>query len=196
VGLELESLARPLAWRELFGDDRPVEMEIGVGKGTFLVEQAKARPEVHFVGIEWSRVYWEYASDRLRRQACFNVRIFRAEALSFLSDLVADSSLAAIHALFPDPWPKRRHHKRRLFQASFVRQLERALEPGGRLQVVTDHEDYFRQVRDLLASSLLRPAEFVPAVAAAEGELAGSNFERKYRRDGRPLFALAAVKPL
>lgn len=195
LGVELEELERPLAWRQLFGGEASVEMEIGVGKATFLADQARARPEVHFVGIEWSRAYWEYACDRLRRQGYLNVRVVRAEALAFLRDFVVDASVAAIHALFPDPWPKKRHHKRRLFQEPFLAQIVRVLAPGGRLQLLTDHADYFKQIRDLAARSLLRPTEFVPPATSADGELAGSNFERKYRREGRPLFALAAMKP-
>jgi len=194
MGVELAELARPIVWRELFGRERPVEVEIGVGRGTFLAEQARACPQIDFLGVEWSRAYWEYACDRLRRHGCLNARVARAEALAFLSDFVADASVSVIHALFPDPWPKKRHHKRRLFQEPFLRQVERVLVPGGRLQVITDHPEYFKQLEELVRGSRLRPTAFIPRLTAAEGELAGSNFERKYRRQGRPLFALAATR--
>ena len=72
IGLDVETLPRPIDWRELFGNENPVEIEIGMGKGTFLTEQAKARPEVNFFGIEWARLFWRYASDRLRRSGCTN----------------------------------------------------------------------------------------------------------------------------
>src|ERR1700681_3572530 len=93
VGLDVDVLPRPIIWRDLYGNDHPVEMEIGMGKGTFLTEQAKARPEVNFLGIEWARWYWRYASDRLRRNGCLNVRAIRAEAGYFLSEFVPPASL-------------------------------------------------------------------------------------------------------
>ena len=95
IGLEVETLPRPIDWPALFGNDHPVEMEIGMGKGTFLTEQSKARPETNFFGIEWARWFWKYASDRLRRNGCLNARAVRAEAggIAGLKRLVADLSL-------------------------------------------------------------------------------------------------------
>src|SRR5579862_2965733 len=92
VGVTIESLAKPIVWKELFGNDHPVEMEIGIGKGTFLLEQARARPQINFFGIEWANWFWKYASDRLRRAACGNARTVRSEALFFLREFVPDQS--------------------------------------------------------------------------------------------------------
>jgi tRNA (guanine-N(7)-)-methyltransferase len=122
----------------------PVELEIGMGKGTFLTEQAKARPETNFFGIEWARWFWRYASDRLRRNGCTNARTVRAEASFFLSEFVPAESLAVVHIYFPDPWPKERHKKRRLIQDKFLPRPPRAAA-GGRLQVVTDHKGYWEE---------------------------------------------------
>src|SRR5213075_2754924 len=94
IGLDVEKLPRPLNFSELFGNDHPVEIEIGIGKGTFITEQAKARPEVNFLGIEWARWFWRYASDRIRRAGCVNVRTVRAEAGFFLAEHVAEASLS------------------------------------------------------------------------------------------------------
>src|SRR6476619_106094 len=96
IGLDVDALARPLRFSELFGNDHPVELEIGMGKGTFLVEQARARPEVNFFGIEWARWFWRYASDRLRRNGCDNARTARVEALFFLSEHVKDASVSVL----------------------------------------------------------------------------------------------------
>src|ERR671912_221895 len=98
VGLDVDALPRPIDWREMFGNDRPVELEIGMGKGTFITEQARARPEVNF----------------------------------FVTEFLRDESLSVLHVYFPDPWPKARHHKRRLIQDPFLRQAERVLVPHGR----------------------------------------------------------------
>src|SRR5271170_670129 len=97
IGLDVETLARPIVWTELFGNDHAVELEIGTGKGTFLVDQARARPEANFFGVEYARWFWRYASDRLRRNHCLNARTIRAEALFFLREFISDGSLAAAH---------------------------------------------------------------------------------------------------
>jgi len=194
VGLESESLSRPIDFAALFGNVNPVELEIGMGKGTFLTEQSKARPDVNFFGIEYARWFWRYASDRLRRSGAKNVRTIRAEASFFLHEYVADASISVMHIYFPDPWPKARHHKRRLIQAPFVKEIERVLVRGGRLQVVTDHKDYFEQIEPVLAASNLRVIEYARPGSANEGEFVGTNFERKYRREGRPFYAIAAIR--
>ena len=196
VGLNPDELPRPIVWRDLFENDHPVELEIGMGKGTFLTDQAKARPEVNFFGIEWASWYWRYASDRLRRHGCLNARTVRAEALFFLREHVADASLAVLHVYFPDPWPKSRHHKRRLIQEPFLKQAERTLVAGGRLQIVTDHKGYWEKNIE----PLVRAAEGFTVVdynrpgSANDGEFVGTNFERKYQREGRPFYAIAAVR--
>src|SRR5918993_3784963 len=86
VGLDVDALPRPLVWRDVFGNDHPVELEIGMGKGTFLTEQAKARPETNFFGIEWANWFWRYASDRLRRNGGAKSRTVRGQASCFLTE--------------------------------------------------------------------------------------------------------------
>jgi tRNA (guanine-N7-)-methyltransferase len=174
-------------WHELFGNDHPVELEIGIGKGTFLTDAAKARPEVNFFGLEYARWFWRYASDRLRRNNCRNARTARAEAGYFVREFVADGSLAVVHIYFPDPWPKKRHHKRRLIQAPFLLQVQRILKPGGRVQIVTDHEEYFRQMEEVVGGSPLKVVDY------AAGEV-GTNFERKYRKEGRKFYEIGAIR--
>ena len=105
VGLDVETLPRPLDWGLVFGNDHPVELEIGSGKGTYLTDQAKARPDVNFFGIEWANWFYRYAADRLRRNGCLNARMVRAEALFFLNEFVPGDSLSVLHVYFPDPWP-------------------------------------------------------------------------------------------
>lgn len=196
IGLDIEALARPIDWREMFGNDHPVELEIGMGKGTFITEQAKARPEVNFFGIEWARWFWRYASDRLRRNGCLNARTVRAEASYFLNEFVPTGSVSVLHIYFPDPWPKARHHKRRLIQEKFMPLMQRILIPHtGRVQIVTDHQDYFEQIQNEVSrANGLKIIEYNRPGSAGQGEYVGTNFERKYRREGRPFYALAAVR--
>jgi tRNA (guanine-N7-)-methyltransferase len=117
-----------------------------------------------------------------------------ADAGRFVAETVADGCLSAVHAYFPDPWPKKRHHKRRLLQGPFLEQVERVLVRGGRLQVVTDHQDYFSQIEQVFRESSLELTDFRSPGSTENEELVGSNFERKYRREGRPFYSIAAIK--
>jgi tRNA (guanine-N7-)-methyltransferase len=194
IGLNPDTLPRPIDWAAMFGNDHPVEMEIGMGKGTFITHAAKANPAHNFFGIEWANWFWRYASDRLRRNGCLNARTVRSDAAFFVRELVPDASLAVLHIYFPDPWPKKRHHKRRLIQEPFLKQVERILVPGGRLQVVTDHKEYYEQIETVIKGSNLTPVEYNRPGQANEGEVVGTNFERKYIAQGRPFYSIAAVK--
>jgi tRNA (guanine-N7-)-methyltransferase len=195
VGLDPDSLPKPLDWSTLFGNDHPVELEIGMGKGTFLTSASETNPTHNFFGIEWARWFWRYASDRLRRHGCTNARTVRAEANFFLTEYVPSESLSVLHIYFPDPWPKARHHKRRLIQPAFMPLVQRVLVPGGRLQVVTDHQGYWEEnIEPSVRGSGLKVVDYNRPGSAGEGEFVGTNFERKYRREGRPFYAIAAVK--
>ena len=195
IGLNVETLPKPIGWAALFGNDHPVEMEIGMGKGTFLTEQAKARPDTNFFGVEWANWFWRYASDRLRRNGCTNARTVRAEASFFLTEFVPEESLSVLHIYFPDPWPKARHHKRRLIQPKFFPVMTRVLAPGARVQIVTDHKGYFDEnIEPTIRGSGLTVVDYSRPGSAGAGEFVGTNFERKYAREGRPFYAIAAVK--
>jgi tRNA (guanine-N7-)-methyltransferase len=185
IGLVVETLPHPIVWPELFGNDHPVELEIGMGKGTFLTEAAKTRPETNFFGLEYANWFWRYASDRLRRNHCANVRTARAEAGYFIKEFVGSGSVSVVHIYFPDPWPKKRHHKRRLIQPAFLLEMRRILTPGGRVRIVTDHAEYFQQIQEVLATSPLKKLEDISTEV-------GTNFERKYIREGRAFFGLVA----
>jgi len=190
-----ESIPRgPIDLATVFGNGRPVEVEIGTGKGTFLVARAEARPEVNFLGIEYARAYCRYAADRFRRHGLANVRMVHTDAAHFFKVCLGDASVWRVHVYFPDPWPKRRHHRRRLIQPPFVADVKRVLRPGGQLIVVTDHMDYFRWIgRVLLNAPGLAPVP-VPRMTDAEGQIVGTNFERKYITQDRPSYAIARMR--
>ncbi len=176
--------------------ERALELEIGSGKGTFLVNQAAACPQTDYIGIEYAKAYWRHAADRCRRHGLTNVRLVHTEAAYFVRNYVGDGVLRQVHVYFPDPWPKSRHHKRRLIQASFLRELHRVLEPTGAVRLATDHSGYFQWMLDHAneVSDLFEQEPFESPDAAGDGELVGTNFERKYRREGRPFHATVLRK--
>ncbi|MEM6562571.1 MAG: tRNA (guanosine(46)-N7)-methyltransferase TrmB, partial [Planctomycetota bacterium] len=185
----------PIDWADLFDNANPVEIEIGCGKGTFITQQATTRTDTNFFGLEWARFYYRYTADRLRRNGCSgNARMARAEANWFLTELVPNASVDAVHIYFPDPWPKARHNKRRLIQPAFLEIVERVLVPGGRVQIVTDHQDYWAHIEPTVDASNLRRVDYRNYGSAGAGEVVGTNFERKYIEEGRTFNAIAAVK--
>ncbi len=185
----------PIDFAALFGNTRPVELEIGSGKGTFLLHRARARPEVNFLGIEWANAYCHLAADRMARWGLSNVRMLRADAAAFVRKRIPDHSLQRIHIYFPDPWPKQRHRKRRLLQRPFVELIYHKLCIGGQLAVVTDHRNYARQIAWVIFGQRGFATVPLPRMhGAADGEVVGTNFERKYIAQGRQVFALAVMK--
>ena len=184
----------PRAWFE--HADRPFEIEIGTGKGTFLVQQAPLRPQVNYLGIEKTLAFYRYAADRARRRALANVRILWADAGEFLRFWCADGVTAVVHLYFSDPWPKKRHHKRRVVQDRALAELHRVIEPGGELRLVTDHDELWAWYEDHARrhGHLFERRPFDRVESAGAGEIVGSNFERKYRTEGRPFHAMTLAR--
>jgi len=182
----------PFDFAALFGNSRPVELEIGCGKGGFLLRQAKAHIERNYFGIEWANEFFKYAADRMARWGLANVRVARTDARDFVIRRVRRKSLAALHVYHPDPWPKKRHHKRRLFSAEFIAAAVAALAPGGRWAIQTDHAEYFEIIRGLTsARPELEPVAFDDPEFGTVGERTETNFETKYLKEGRAIYRLA-----
>ncbi|MBK8270635.1 MAG: tRNA (guanosine(46)-N7)-methyltransferase TrmB [Planctomycetes bacterium] len=182
--------------RELFEDgERPIELEIGCGKGAFLLRQAQAHPQRNFLGIEWANKFYKFAADRMARWGLGNVRIMRTDAREFVMTRLAAECLSALHIYHPDPWPKKKHLRRRLIQPPFLDAAIRVLRPGARLALQTDHADYFEQMK--LVTAARHDLIAVPFEDDEHGSVDGSiktNFEIKYLREGRPIYRLAFRK--
>ncbi len=188
----------------------PFEIEIGSGKGTFLVQQAEQDPGVNYLGIEWAGEFFRHAADRVDRHHLPNVRVLYADATEFLRYRVPTGIVRVVHLYFSDPWPKRRHHKNRVVQDRFLIDVWRVLAPGGELRIVTDHSEYWAWMEEhfarftkgatVTAGGPTGPCHaydrraFERVQSAQEGELVGSSFERKYRREGRPFHGTILVK--
>jgi tRNA (guanine-N7-)-methyltransferase len=179
----------PLEFRSNFGNENPVEIEVGCGKGLFLVTTASAHPDVNFLGIEIVRKYQLFTATRLAKRNLTNVRMVCADARLFLRDCIRTESVQAIHVYFPDPWWKKRHHKRRLWTPEFAVQCERVLRPGGELHIATDVEDYFTVILSLIAAQkLLQPLPPPPLKEPGHDLDYLTNFERKSHQRGGPIF--------
>ncbi len=182
--LELPDPPVVLDWSALFRQSQPIEMEIGFGKGAFLVSASETRPNVNFVGVEIDRALQLYVATRLAKRTTPNVLVAKADARCFLRDCVADASLQAVHVYFPDPWWKKRHKKRRVFTEEFAIQCQRVLQPNGRLHLATDVEEYFGVMTELVGQhTSLRPI----ALESADPDVR-TNFERKALEQGRAVW--------
>ena len=138
---------------EQLSSPRPLVLEIGSGMGESTVQIAKAHPEVDFVAVEVHGPGVGSLLNRIHAEELKNLRVVRHDAIDVLAQMVADESLAAIHLFFPDPWPKKRHHKRRLVQPEFAALAARKLQPGGILHAATDWPEYAEHIAAVFSAS-------------------------------------------
>jgi tRNA (guanine-N7-)-methyltransferase len=144
-----EVLRAAAGWPGVFGREAPLVVEVGFGNGQFLVDLARARPEADFVGIELYGKGIVKLARRLEREAIANVRIVKGDAIKVLAERFGRGQIAQVHVNFPDPWPKTRHHKRRLVGPAFPAVLFARLAPGGDVFLATDHEGYAHQMMEV-----------------------------------------------
>jgi tRNA (guanine-N7-)-methyltransferase len=186
-------VARPLDWQALFGRDAPRELEIGFGNGDYLVARAQELPERDFVGIE---LEWESVHRALRRVAqagVSNIRLLLGHATPIFTYAIAPESFTRIYSLFPCPWPKKHHHKRRLFDQRFLQLLNSRLQAEGEVQIVTDHADYFGWVLSQIVDTGFT------AYARTLPPRFGTKYERKWVAGGQQVFyelTLHRVEPI
>jgi tRNA (guanine-N7-)-methyltransferase len=169
---------------QLFGNSQPLEIEVGCGKGLFLLNRALALSDVNFLGIEIDRKYQLFAATRVAKRKLVNVRFASADARLFLSSHLPKPCCRAVHVYFPDPWWKTRHRKRRLFSPEFVRACEAVLVPGGCLSIATDVEDYFQAIVKVIAAETKLATVEAPTQETPAGQAFSTNFERKAQLKG------------
>ncbi|SEG78895.1 tRNA (guanosine(46)-N7)-methyltransferase TrmB [Marinobacterium lutimaris] len=150
-GLELSG--GMLDFRELFGDDRPVILEIGFGMGDSLIEMARQAPEKGFIGIEVHPPGVGRLLSRVREEGLENIRVFGEDAIEVLAQCIPDNSLAGLQLFFPDPWPKKRHHKRRIVQPEFAQTIRKKLAIGGVFHMATDWENYAEHMMEVMSAA-------------------------------------------
>jgi tRNA (guanine-N7-)-methyltransferase len=137
-----EDLPQPDGWSSVFGADRPLALEIGCGIGDFIAKTAVDHPDTNIIAIDYYNKGCDSTCRRLDRHGVTNVRVVRIEARQFIAERLSKGSLTAVYINCPDPWPKKRHRKRRLVNRQFVEFIRDYLAPGGSLYFATDFEDY------------------------------------------------------
>lgn len=187
--VNLPDLEKPVDPARLFGRQAPFEVEIGVGSGFFLSRYARANPGVNILGIDNVRSEAFRSADKCRRHGLFNVRVLGCDAPYFLANHLPDACIDACHIYFSDPWPKKRHHKRRLWSPSFLPILERVLAPGGLLLMKTDVTAYFEVIDELLRSAPFLRLEDNRRLDAEpmDGDII-TNFQNKALAAGHPIY--------
>ena len=192
----IEFPKQTLDWNEVFAAPRPVQVEIGSGKGRFLIRAAERDPGSNWVGLErrWSSL--ALGVERIVKSGLTNVVYVRCDGMEVVRRYLPQASVSAFHVYYPDPWWKERHRKRRVFQPPFVADLARGLTPGGQLRMTTDVGEYFAEILDVIgASGLFAPLELDDEAWGTAGEPLTS-YEAKYVVQGRsPLRAAFARGP-
>jgi len=174
---------------QLFGRKAPLHVDLGCGDGSFLCEMARQFPKRNFLGIE--RLTKRVEKVRHKAVKIENVRVLCADTLFAVRDLAPECSVEAFYLLFPDPWPKRRHQLRRIFTPDFLNAIAVALEQRGVLRVATDQLDYFHQIERLSRAHL--QFQVVPR-SPDDSLFPVTKFERKFRKQGAPIYRLTLRK--
>ena len=178
--VQLSSIVERLNLGELFSKARPLEVELGCGDASFLVEYARRNPERNFIGIERLLGRIKKLDRKGRRAGLANLRGVRIESSYFLQYLLPPRSAAALHVYFPDPWPKQKHRKHRLIGDCFPALARAALAPGGVVYLRTDDADYFRQMTEVFGAS----GEFQKVETPVELAELSTDFEREFNAKG------------
>jgi tRNA (guanine-N7-)-methyltransferase len=184
----LDDLEGTLDWPEFFGGDGAVEIDVGSGRGLFLVEAAQANPQTNYLGIEIEYREARRAARRLKRRELPNARVIGGDARFALIKYIPVASVAAIHVYFPDPWWKKKHRRRRVFTDEFADLAATALKPNGLLHSWTDVGEYF----EVIAALMDHHPEFETLPPPDERDPEHdmdfqTSFERKSRKAGRPI---------
>ena len=191
----IEDDARPLDFEALFGRDAPRTLEIGFGNGESLVALAAAHPEEDFLGIEVHRPGVGHLMLRAEALGLANLRVASRDAVEILGARVPDASLDTVLLYFPDPWPKKRHHKRRIVQPGFVELVARKLKTGGRFRLATDWQPYAEQMLEVLSASATFENECGAGYSARPASRPLTRFESRGQRLGHEVWDLSFTKP-
>ena len=181
--------APTVQWRDIFANDHPVEVEIGPGKGAFLLAHAQNTPEHNFFAVEICKRRAYRLASLIERDGPANVRALHADMRCLIRTPLWPGGVSIYHLYFPDPWWKRRHHERRLFHADFAMALMQTLLPGGKILLASDVQEYFvKIVQQFNRVSELRQFPWERDQVNKKGKPILTDFERKFRELGQPIY--------
>ena len=185
----IDLFAEPRRWEDLVGAEKPIELEIGSGKGLFLQHAASAQPEHTFLGIELAAKFANRAANRLAKHKLPNALMLRGDAKRFLQDVVPDASVVQVHVYFPDPWWRNKHKKRRVLNEQTLSDIYRIIQPGGAFHFWTDVRDYYEHICIEVIDNLpfLGP-RYVPERVATHSMDYTTHFERRARTNDMPVY--------
>lgn len=184
---------RRLTRGEICRDGRPLEVDLGCGDGSFLLEMAAQYPERDFLGVERLLGRVRKVCKKATRRGLENARVLRLDSRYVVEWLLPEASVSRLHLMCPDPWPKVRHHRRRLVQVEFLAALRRVLMPGGEFLFMTDHEEYFQWVGEKVTEfgrferlEWTEESFFHPK----------TDFQQLWESEGKPMWRLRCRKPV
>ena len=184
---------RKLGRGEICRDGRPLEVDLGCGDGSFLLEMAREYPERDFLGVERLLGRVRKVCKKVTRRSLENARVLRLESQYVTEWLLPEAAVSRLHLLCPDPWPKLRHHRRRLVQVAFLEAVRRSLVPGGEFLFMTDHEEYFQWAEEKVAEfgkferlDWEEDSFFYPK----------TDFQRLWESEGKRMWRLRCRRPL
>jgi tRNA (guanine-N7-)-methyltransferase len=180
--VNLRSILEPLALTELFFQPQPLEVELGCGDASFLVEYARLHPEINFIGVERLLGRIQKLDRKGRRLGLKNLRGVRIESAYFLQYLLPRQCATALHIYFPDPWPKKKHRKHRLINERFPALANMVLQAGGTVYLRTDDVDYFQQMQEVFGAA----KEFHVVETPSSLAEVTTDFERLFNSQGIP----------
>jgi len=186
-----ETYVAPLDLLAIFGRAAPLHVDLGCGDGSFLCELARRYPDQNFLGIE--RLVGRVAKACLKASTLENIRVLNVENTYAVRYLLPEASVETFYLLFPDPWPKRRHQRRRIVKTDFLDAIHRALANNGFFRVATDRLEYFEQIRAVVRNHS-GFAIVDPDASSARTNLPLTKFERRFRGLGAPIYRLALRK--
>jgi tRNA (guanine-N7-)-methyltransferase len=191
--LEPGSITDRLDLEKIFGRRAPLLVDLGCGDGAFLVALAQRHPEKNFLGIE--RLLGRVNSTLHKIDKCKidNARVLRMETSYAVRFLLPPESIETFYLLFPDPWPKRRHQRRRVVSEDFLVAIKTALMPGGTFHVATDQRDYFEQIK-ATSSDRFTIVDLGPSRTGGDVDLPQTKFEKRFREKGEPIYRLELQK--
>ncbi len=185
----LHDIRGMIDWPLFFGNDHPVEIDVGSGRGLFLVTAGEENPHINYLGIELDYREGRRAARRLKKRDLSNVRVIGGDVQTAFIKHVPPASVDAVHVYFPDPWWKRKHRRRRVFTDEFADLAARILKPGSVLHSWTDVEEYFGVISGLMDHHAKFTALEPPPEREPEHDMDyQTSFERKKRKDGRPIY--------